>query len=563
MLQTGVTVGGLLFCMRPALYRCHCAEVHSTALSRRIARGMHTDNPHVSTPLTWRRACGLAALSGVLLILPFRIEAAFPVTWVALLPLLVAIRGQRLRRAALLGLVAGTVAHLLGVYWLIGTMVRFGGVPAGISFILYLLIATAFGTIYIPFTLGCRLLPDKCLEATMPGALFIAAAYSTSEYIFPGLFPWRIGYSQIHILPLAQIADVTGADGLTFLTALGSAVLYQLLGAYQRRSQPWPWLSVLSLAMLLAAAFGYGAPRLVTVRERLSGSEMLRVALLQPNVPFDEKFDPALADRNIAQLFNMSASAAADKATLIVWPETGYRHPLVSSTERLDLPVSIPANSFLYVGANVFELRDGGYNAYNSLLAVAADGTVLGRYDKHRLFPFGEYMPYSDVFPALKKISEAISDFKAGSGPLIQQFPDGTVAGPLICYEDIFPGLSRQAVLSGARLLVNVTNDAWFGDTAAPHQHLQLALFRSIENRIPMVRATNTGVTAIISPTGEISRRAPAYSETAVIDDVPLLQMRTFYNRHGDVFAVACLLGVLVTLAWQLWRRNTEARAVK
>jgi len=563
MLHTGVTLSGLLFCMRPALYSCRRTEVHSTALSRRIACWMHSDTPHVSTPLTWQRAYGLAALSGVLLILPFRIEATFPVTWVALLPLLVAIRGQRLRRAALLGLVAGTVAHLLGVYWLIGTMVRFGGIPTGISFILYLLIATAFGTIYIPFTLSCRLLPDKCLDSTLPGALFIAAAYSTSEYIFPGLFPWRIGYSQIHILPLAQIADVTGADGLTFLAALSSAVCYQLLIAYQRRPQPWPWLSVLSLAILLTAAFNYGAPRLAAVRERLSESEMLRVALLQPNVPFDEKFDPALADRNIAQLFNMSASVAADRAKLIIWPETGYRHPIVSSTEHLDLPVSLPANSYLYVGANVFELRDGGYNAYNSLLAVAADGAILGRYDKHRLFPFGEYMPYSDVFPELKKISEAISDFKAGSGPPIQQFPDGTVVGPLICYEDIFPGLSRQAVLSGARLLVNVTNDAWFGDTAAPHQHLQLALFRSIENRIPMVRATNTGVTAIISPTGEISRRAETYSETAIVDDVPLLQMQTFYNRHGDVFAMVSLLGVLVTLIWQLLQRKIKARDVK
>ena len=152
---------------------------------------MHTETGNSLQPLALRSACVLAALSGVLLILPFRIEASFPVTWFALLPLLLAIRRQDLGRAALLGLLAGTVAHLLGVYWLIGTMVRFGGIYAPVSFVLYVIISIAFGTIYIPFTLACRLLPARYLDASLRGALFIAAAFTASEFIFPGLFPWR------------------------------------------------------------------------------------------------------------------------------------------------------------------------------------------------------------------------------------------------------------------------------------------------------------------------------------------------------------------------------------
>ncbi|MBF8269568.1 MAG: Apolipoprotein N-acyltransferase [Gammaproteobacteria bacterium] len=511
---------------------------------------MHTETGNPLPPLALRSASVLAALSGVLLILPFRIEAAFPVTWFALVPLLLAIRGQSLRRAAVLGLLAGTVAHLLGVYWLIGTMVRFGGIYTPISYVLYVIISIAFGTIYIPYTLACRLLPQRYLDSSLRGALFIAAAFTASEFIFPGLFPWRIGYSQIPLLALVQIADLIGAYGITFLTVLASAVLYQMFIAFRRQPRRYPWRSAVALFTTFAVFLGYGVPRLAEIRDRMAGSETMKIALLQPNVAFDEKFDPALADRNIEELFTMSATAAVEQPALIIWPETGYRKPLSSETTHIDVPVAIPAASYLYLGANVFEQRGDGYNAYNSVLALTPDGTVLGRYDKRRLFPFGEYLPFSDVFPVLKKISGPISDFKAGTGPPIQTFPNGYVVGPLICYEDIFPVLSRHAVRDGAVVLVNVTNDAWFGDTAAPHQHLQLALFRSIENRRPMVRATNTGLTAVISPTGEITARAAPFTDAIIIEDIPLLSLQTFYTRHGDVFAVLCLLAVIITISW-------------
>jgi apolipoprotein N-acyltransferase len=301
-------------------------------------------------------------------------------------------------------------------------------------------------------------------------------------------------------------------------------------------------------------------PRLETVRDQIAAAGSVRVALLQPNVAFDAKFDPDLADRQIADLFAMSATAAAGNAELIIWPETGYRKPLAHDTSQLTLPAPLAATAYLYVGANVFEQIAGGFKAYNSVLAVKPDGTVLGRYDKHRLFPFGEYLPFSDVFPILKRFSGPISDFTAGTGPPVQEFPNGIMVGPLICYEDIFPDHSRQAVRGGARLLVNVTNDAWFGDTAAPHQHLQLALFRSIENRVPMARATNTGVTAIVSPTGEITSLADIYTSTIIMADIPLPVITTFYTRHGNVFAWMLLLSVLIVIVVQLFIRYHRDR---
>ena len=498
----------------------------------------------------------LAILAGGLLILPFRVEALYPVTWFALVPLLIAIRDQKLIHATGLGWLAGTAAHLIGVYWLVGTMVRFGGIPPLVSLVLFLFIAAALGTIYIPFVLACRLLPDRSLDGRLGGALYIAAAFTAGEYIFPSVFPWRIGYSQIRIPELVQIADITGAYGVTFIMALSAAVLYQLIIAVRTKTKRYPWPGALVLTILLAVSLGYGVMRLDTVRDRMAVADKIRIALLQPNVPFDEKFDPSLATAHNQELFQMSAQAAARDASLIIWPETGYRSPILGDTKRLDIPVSLPSGTFLYIGANVFDQVVGGYNAYNSVLAVAADGSIVGRYDKHHLFPFGEYLPLSDVFPILKKYSGPISDFTAGTGPPIQTFPNGITVGPLICYEDIFPGLSRRAATMGARVLVNQTNDAWFGDTAAPHQHLQLARFRSIENRLPMVRATNSGVTAVVSPTGAVTRQLRTFSRDMIVADIALPVMKTFYTAHGDVFAVLCLLSVGGILAWGMVRRR-------
>jgi apolipoprotein N-acyltransferase len=522
---------------------------------------MRSDTNINKTPRPFRAACALAALSGVLLILPFRIESGFPVAWFALTPLLFAIQDQRLINAAVLGWVAGTAAHLIGVYWLVGTMVRFGGIPAPISVVLFILIAALFGLIYVPFTLACRLLPGLCLDATLRGALFIAAAFTVSEFIFPGLFPWRVGYSQAPFLELVQIADMTGSSGITFLAALTGAVIFQWINAYLNRPGRYPWTGTAVLLGLVAVVSGYGVYRLDAVRALIAAADSARVALLQPNVEFDAKFDPVLADRHIGELFAMSAAAAAANPALIIWPETGYRKPLQGDIDRIEVPVTIPASTYLYVGANVFDLYPGGYHAYNSLLALNPDGAVLSRYDKHRLFPFGEYLPFSDMFPALKKISGPISDFQAGAGPPVQVFPNGIIVGPLICYEDIFPDMSRRAVREGARLLVNVTNDAWFGDTAAPHQHLQLALFRSIENRVPMARATNTGVTAIISPTGEITRRADPYTDAIISDVVPLPALETFYTRHGEIFAVLLLVMVSAVIARQILIRYHHGKS--
>ena len=437
----------------------------------------------IDTPQKPLPACLLAMLAGSLLILPFRVEALYPVTWFALVPLLIAIRGQKLIHATGLGWLAGMTAHLIGVYWLVGTMVRFGGIYPLVSLLLFLVIAAALGTIYIPFVLACRLLPMRHIDGKLHGALLIAAAFTAGEYIFPSVFPWRIGYSQIRIPELVQIADITGAYGVTFVTALCSAVLYQLFVSIIMKTRRYPWQAAAVLIMLVVGYLGYGIMRLNTVRTAMAGADTIRIALLQPNVPFDEKFDPALADQHNRELFQMSAQAAAGGVKLVIWPETGYRSPILGAMKQLEVPVSISSKTYLYIGANVFDKVAGGYNAHNSVIAVTADGSIVGRYDKHHLFPFGEYLPLSDVFPFLKNFSGPISDFKAGTGPPVQVFPNGVTVGPLICYEDIFPVLSRHAVTDGAQVLVNQTNDAWFGDTAAPHQHLQLARFRSIENR--------------------------------------------------------------------------------
>ena len=506
----------------------------------------------ILTPLKLWPACILAALGGVLLIAPFVIEQAFPVAWFALVPLLLSVYGQRPFPAAALGLLAGTVAHLIGLNWLVGTMVRFGGLPVSASLGLYVLIAVGLGTIFIPFVLISRLVWSRSSTDTLRSAIFIAATFTASEFSFPNVFPWILGYSQAPLLELIQIADVTGAYGITFIVALSSAVIFQLLVAFKKPSARVSWTGIAGVLVVVACSLVYGLVRLESVRTDLADATTIRIALLQPNVGFEEKYDSAFTDEQHARLFAMSQRGVAADAELIVWPETGFREVIWGDQTHIDVPVTMPAPTSLYVGSNVFDRGEDTIASYNSALLISSDGLILDRYDKQRLFPFGEYVPFADVFPFLKAIAGPIGNFTPGRRPPVHALPAGILIGPLICYEDIFADLSRFAVRAGAKMLVNLTNDVWFGDTVEPHQHLQLSRFRAVENRVPLARATNTGLTAIVDPTGEVVVRLDPFTEAMVVHDVPLLAITTFYTRYGDVFATLCLLGVLITVSL-LW----------
>lgn len=206
------------------------------------------------------------------------------------------------------------------------------------------------------------------------------------------------------------------------------------------------------------------------------------------------------------------------------------------------------------IGALVYNRQDNEFQRFNAALLVDPATRIIDRYAKRRLLAFGERIPMEDYFPFLRNISPTIGNLTPGTGGVVA-LPNGTRIGPLICYEDILPDMGRQAVQQGATLLVNLTNNAWFGPTYAPYQHRQLAAFRAIENRVYLVRATNTGLTSIIDPLGREHAALPTDQPGTRVHATQLLRMPTIYTRYGDWFAQLCSVTALLLPLWY-WRSS-------
>jgi apolipoprotein N-acyltransferase len=268
----------------------------------------------------------------------------------------------------------------------------------------------------------------------------------------------------------------------------------------------------------------------------------LRVGFIQGNVAQDVKWDPAYQESTIDHYETMTREAVADGAELVVWPETAapfffqeegeLRDRILDLARRLAVP--------LVVGSPAFTVENGTLLMHNRVYLVTPDGTAEQSYDKMELVPFGEYVPLKSFFFFVDKVVEGVGDFRAGTTPVVFHTARGNF-GTLICYEGIFPGLTRQFVAGGADFLVNVTNDAWFGRTSAPYQHLAMATIRAIENRVPLVRVANTGFSAMVDADGTIRWRTGLFESAWRVDGISWVGIPTFYARFGDVFAYGCL----------------------
>jgi apolipoprotein N-acyltransferase len=205
---------------------------------------------------------------------------------------------------------------------------------------------------------------------------------------------------------------------------------------------------------------------------------------------------------------------------------------------------------YLLTGSPSCIWKNGKPAYLNSAYLIAPDGEVVGRYDKAHLVPFGEYVPLRNWFPFLGKIVEVVGDFTAGEKGQILTWNDNPI-GILICFEIIFPDLARKLKKNDARLLITITNDAWFGRSSAPYQHLSMATFRAVENRVAIARAANTGISAFIDPVGRITRQTSLFQTTTLSASVPLMHIKTWYTRFGDILPMTCLLIMCFGIWWQ------------
>ena len=491
-------------------------------------------------------ACAAAALSGVLIAACFLRFELFPLAWVAFVPLLWSLaRATTRREAAVIGLVAGLITNVPAFYWLVYTIHVFGGFGYTLALSFYLCLSLFAAMQFVLFAIGWW--------QTGPGPLALAAPvlWVALEFLYPNLFPWRMANCQFHMPLLLQVGDLTGPFGLSFVMVWVSAALAHLLSHPRRVA---PLLAAVGAALAVAA---YGAIRLPMIDRAMHAAASVRVALVQGNVSIEEKGDIHYFEVNLNKYHQLS-EGLQDDVDVIVWPETVSQRWVEASATRLegrDNPFD-NLHSHLIFGGLAFRLL-GPQEAeeFNSAFLIGPGGGVLGRYDKRILMPFGEYIPLASYFPSLKSLSPETGGFTAGTRVSVFDVGGKVKIGQLICYEDLLASMTRHTTQAGAEVLVNILNDAWYGDSIAPYQHQALALWRAVEDRRYLLRGSNTGVTSIIDAAGRIVAEGGLFRPEVVTGSVRRLQVGSFYARFGDVFA-----WLVVAAAGLLLRRHRPAR---
>jgi apolipoprotein N-acyltransferase len=490
-------------------------------------------------------------LSAVLLSAPFLNPLLFPLAWLAFVPLFWAIaRAETLRRAVFYGWLMGTVAHLLGFHLLVYTISVFGGFPYPVSSFVFLIYAILQGLQMAIFTFLVRRLGDGPLQ------IFPAVFWIALEFWFPLLFPWYLANSQVSFLWFIQTADVVGPYGASFVLMWFNAAVYSVVCAgrekHRSRIPALAYCLVLALVSLL-----YGYQRLETVGEEMAQARKLPSAAVQGNIDIDLKWNPTLVKQNLEKHKELTSQLEA--VPLVIWPESAVEVWLPDELQYLPedlMPQLKSAGSHFVFGAKSFRGKPGtaDFKAYNTAFFADATGRVLGRYQKQVLLAFGEYLPFAKVLSLLPAMPFA-DGFTSGSGPVAFHMPGGIRIASLICYEDLMPDLSRKFVKqTRANILVNLTNDAWYGKSVGPWQHARLAQSRAIETRRSLLRVTNTGVTSLVNAKGEMVQSLPMFVSEVLKTEVDILDGETYYVRYGDWFAWGMTIITLALLAVGLRR---------
>lgn len=479
--------------------------------------------------------CGLAIAAGVIDALGFIGFGLFPLTWVAKVPALVAVRDTTPRQAFLLGLLYGAVGHLGGYFWLYHTLVEFGGLPVIASVALLLLIAASFGLLFA-LLIWCVRRGQRDLGIAPVWSLMVA--YPALELVFPNLFPYNIGASRSRFTAVTQIVEMTGLLGLTALIGMVNGATYELVDARlaRRRIVNLRWAVP---AAAFAFVVAYGVIRIRQVDASLAAARRATIAVVQTNLGGQEKMKRRAEDIDLHKTMTRELITAHSEVELVVWPETAVNIPI--RRDVMDVRRQLEPQRPMIVGA----LTVARPRSYNSLLAVIPTGEVAGRFDKVRLLIFGETIPLVAKFPWLRKWFPRTGIYERGTTFENLRLAEITLM-PTICYENIMPDFVRQMWRRAGppEVLINVANDSWFGDSHEPLIHLALASFRSIETRRALIRSTNTGISAFVDPVGRIISRTNQWRQEVLVERLPLVKDRStsLYLRIGDAFGWVCFV---------------------
>jgi apolipoprotein N-acyltransferase len=495
-----------------------------------------------------------ALLSGLLLFLAAPgLFGLGPLAWFALAPLLWSCRNGSPRQAFKLGLASGLLYNLLLLYWIIIVLSTYGQLPWYVATLALLLLALYMGLYLALFAAGFSWLAPRLSPLWTAPVLWVALDFIRAR-LFTG-FPWQdLAYSQYQTSLLIQSADLFGHAGITFLIVLANLLVVTLAARGARRGllRPASPAAIAAAVVLLFASIGYGGVRLQQLPGTIQQAESWPVTLVQGNISQDQKWTPGFQNRTAEIYLGLSGEAQAQRpAKLLIWPETALPfYPLETPLfQELISRLREPEPINLLTGAPLREKSGDELRYYNSALLVSGSEPDLAVdiYAKQHLVPFGEYIPLRRFLPFSTPLVETMGDFSPGSStkPISCE---GVEIGVLICFESIFPELARKQTAQGAQLLINITNDAWFGRSSAPHQHLSMAVLRAVENRRALARAANTGISAFVDPMGRLTATTALFEPAFLTGEVPLLTGKSFYVRYGHYFPLTCLLLLPVLL---------------
>ena len=476
----------------------------------------------------------------LLIIAAFGLTLSFPpfsisfLSFFALIPLFLAIEDATLKETFIIGYIFGLAHFLTLLYWIPYPISKYGGLPLYLSVFPYLLLVMYLASFFGIFCYLCRLQSKSIL-------LFYPCCWIVLEFLRSKLltgFPWcLVGYTQYRNLHIIQIADITGVYGVSFLIVLVNTAFYLLL---TRRLN---FIKGLIVFAFFSLTYTYGIYRL---HDTIKGKD-IKVAIVQGNIDQSLKWDPAYQARTMATYLELTRYAFKYKPYLVIWPETAVPFYFQEDGPLAKLICDISKRCKIIFGSPAYE-RKKDRICYLNRAYLLSKGKIVSYYDKVHLVPFGEYVPLKKILFFVNRIVSSAGDFSPGKGIYPLRCGDLS-AGVMICYETIFPEIARIHAKKEANVLVNISNDAWFGKTSAPYQHFAMSVLRAVENRRYLIRATNTGISGFIDPWGRVIKRSSLFKREVLLARLKLVNKPlTIYTKYGDLVVYLAFFSIAVSL---------------
>ncbi len=506
-------------------------------------------------------------LTGLFLALSFPKFDFELLAWFGFLPLFFAIEGRKGSQSFWLGFLAGLFFYFIGLHWIINTLVNFGNISPFLGYPILLLLAAYLSIFVGLFSWIISSLRDKDpRNILLAPLLWTTFEYLRSTHSELG-FSWLgLGYSQYKNLLAIQITEFTGVYGVSALIVLTNSAIYMALrewffsgslkGSFSKK-YIISTICFASIVLIGSLSYGFYYLRNFASKE----GPQIKATLIQGNIEQKMKWEKKYRKDIIKTYERLTISSVQNKPDIIIWPEAA-----LPFFYNLEIPETLWLNGLnkslgipMLIGGQYLEKDNlGKYTYYNSAYFLKPDSIdTIRRYDKIHLVPFGEFVPFSNILSFVKKFVYVPGEL--GRGEKISLFElEPWKFGVSICYEITFPDLVRRSAKKGAQFLTTITNDAWFGDSAASYQHIAIAAFRAVENRTPVLRAANTGITGTIDASGKIYDQTKIFIEDTVQTTIkPRQGKTTYYSQNGDIFSLSCV-GLSIILVFFAFRAKNK-----